>query len=192
MNDLKFTDAAPEEGKKTSTTVKVRQTAHIWLHMKESAPTTPSQAFQTQVRMNKDSLMATDQMASFQSTYKSTLRIEVPVWPDVQQALLPTNKAKCQSGRPETTPSPLPDRSHNQEAAQNPHALNRMSTEPPGPRNADEEEEDEEEDTDVSPEGQDASPSGKASCSEPRTPTLHGALATSMKSFLNGSSLALQ
>ena len=136
--------------------------------------------------------MATDQMASFQSTYKSTLRIEVPVWPDVQQALLPTNKAKCQSGRPETTPSPLPDRSHNQEAAQNPHALNRMSTEPPGPRNADEEEEDEEEDTDVSPEGQDASPSGKASCSEPRTPTLHGALATSMKSFLNGSSLALQ
>ena len=26
------------------------------------------------------------QMASFQSTYKSTLRIEIPVWPDVLQA----------------------------------------------------------------------------------------------------------
>ena len=47
-----------------------------------------------------------------------------------------------------------PDRSHNQGAAQNPHALNRMSTEPFGKRNVDEEEEDEEEDTYVSPEGQ--------------------------------------
>ena len=29
------------------------------------------------------------QMVSFQDTYKSTLRIEVPVWPEIRQAVLP-------------------------------------------------------------------------------------------------------
>ena len=47
------------------------------------------------------------QMVSFQSTYKSTLRIEVPVWPEVQQGVLTANKAKRHPGSPKSTP-PFP------------------------------------------------------------------------------------
>ena len=47
------------------------------------------------------------QMVSFQSTYKSTLRIEVPVWPEVQQGVLTANKAKRHPGSPKITP-PFP------------------------------------------------------------------------------------
>ena len=36
------------------------------------------------------------QIVSFQSTYKSTLRIEVPVWPDVHQAVLSPVQAQPQ------------------------------------------------------------------------------------------------
>ena len=36
------------------------------------------------------------QLTSFQSSYKSTLRIEVPVWPDVLQAVLPNQQGKRQ------------------------------------------------------------------------------------------------
>ena len=48
------------------------------------------------------------QMVSFQSTYKSTLRIEVPMWPEVQQGVLTANKAKRHPGSPEITPPPPP------------------------------------------------------------------------------------
>ena len=40
------------------------------------------------------------QMVSFQSTYKSTFRIEVPVWPDVQQGVLATKKAMSSPDSP--------------------------------------------------------------------------------------------
>ena len=43
------------------------------------------------------------QMVSFQSTYKSTLRIEVPAWPDVQHGVLATKKAMSSPDSPGTT-----------------------------------------------------------------------------------------
>ena len=65
MEDLRFTNATPEDGKNTSTIVKVKPTVLIlsWAHMKGCAPIIPSVAFQThqemQVRTNMDSWMAT-------------------------------------------------------------------------------------------------------------------------------------
>ena len=116
---------------------------------------------------------------SFQSTYKSTLRIEVPVWPDVLQAVLPTNEAKCQPGRPGTTPPLLPDRSQNQGAAPNPHAQDNTTTEPPGAGTLMRKKMRRRMTRMYRRRDKDASPSGKASCSEPRTLMLHGALAIS-------------
>ena len=161
MNDLHFTDATPEDGKKYKhNSESEANSPYIVVGTYEGAcpsntftglPDTPRLAGAYEYGLLDGNL---GQMASFQSTYKSTLRIEVPVWPDVLQAVLPTNKAKCQPGRPGTTPPLLPDRSHNQGVAPNPHAQDNTTTEPPGTRNSDEEEDEEEDDTYVSPEGQ--------------------------------------
>ena len=84
----------------------MRPTAHTlwWVHAKGCVPLALSLPFQT--RQNAGACECgflngnLDQMASFQSTYKSSSRIEIPVWPEVQQAVLTTNKAKCYPGRP--------------------------------------------------------------------------------------------
>ena len=95
------------------------------------------------------------QMASFQSTYKSTLRIEVPVWPEVQQAVLTTNEAKCHPGRPMTAPPFPPDGGYSQGVVPGPHTQVNATNEPTGAGNIeDEEEEEEEDDTYVPPDGQ--------------------------------------
>ena len=91
---------------------------------------------------------------SFQSTYKSTLRIEAPVWPDVQQAVLVANKAKCHSGGPTPPPPPPPVENHRQEAESGPATQTVTKNMTSGAGDLDEDEEDVEEDTYVPPEGQ--------------------------------------
>ena len=125
MNELHFTDVTPEDGKKYKQHSESEASSpYIVVGTYEGAcpyntftglPDTPRLAGAYEHGLLDGNL---GQMASFQSTYKSTLRIEVPVWPDVQQAVLPTNKAKCPPGRLGTTPPLLPDRSHNQGVAQ--------------------------------------------------------------------------
>ena len=115
------------------------------------------------------------QMVSFQSTYKSTLRIEVPVWPEVQQGVLTTNKAKRHPGSPKITP-PFPPVGNNiQGAVSGPHTQANTTTVPEAAGDIEDEEE-EEDDTYVPPEGQ-----GKASCSEQRILMRRGVTAISMK-----------
>ena len=114
MNDLHFTDATPEDGKKYKhNSESEANSPYIVVGTYEGVcpsntftglPDTPKLAGAYEYGLLDGNL---GQMASFQSTYKSTLRIEVPVWPEVLQAVLPTNKAKCQPGRPGTTPPSL-------------------------------------------------------------------------------------
>jgi len=52
------------------------------------------------------------QMASFQSTYKSTLRIEVPVWPEIRQAVLTPAQAQRLLEPLGTIPPAPPERVH--------------------------------------------------------------------------------
>ena len=76
-----------------------------------------------------------DQMASFQSTYKSTLRIKAPVWPEVLQAVLATRLCAIRGARRLLLPPPM---DHNQGAAPGSHAQDNTTAEPSGARNANE------------------------------------------------------
>ena len=90
MNDLKFTDATPEDGKKYKhNSESEANSPYIVVATYEGVcpyntftglPDTPRLAGANEQGLLDGNL---GQMASFQSTYKSTLRIEVPVWPDV-------------------------------------------------------------------------------------------------------------
>ena len=161
VTDLRFTDATPEDGKKYKhNSESETNSPYIVVGTYEGVcpsntfaglPDTPKLAGAYEYGLLDGNL---GQMVSFQSTYKSTLRIEVPVWPEVLQAVLPTNKAKCHPGRPVTTPPAPPDRDHNQGAAPGSHAQDNTTAESPGARSADEEAEEEEDDTYVPPEGQ--------------------------------------
>ena len=72
------------------------------------------------------------QMVSFQSTYRSTFRIEVPVWPDVQQGVLATKKATSSpdsqgmtfmdSAVERNTPMAMPVPATNEETLETPKA----------------------------------------------------------------------
>ena len=109
MNELHFTDVAPEDGKKYKRNSESEANSpYIVVGTYEGAPYNTFTGLPDTARLAgafEHGLLdgKLGQMASFQTTYKSTLRIEVPVWPDVQQAVLPAKKTKCQSGRPGTT-----------------------------------------------------------------------------------------
>ena len=89
------------------------------------------------------------QMVSFQSTFESTLRIEVPVWPEVQQGVLTANKAKRDPGSPEITPPPVENNTQAGAAAQ----ANTRDV-PKGALDLEEDKEKVEDDTYAPPEGQ--------------------------------------
>ena len=115
--DLRFAEIAPEEGKEykrnseseTNSPYIVVGTYECPCPSSTFAilPQTPSLAGAYEQGLLDGNL---GQMVSFQSTYKSILRIEVPVWPEVVQAVLPPAQAKSQAAPRRTalqTASPL-------------------------------------------------------------------------------------
>ena len=109
--DLLFSEATPEEGKEYKhNSESETNSPYIVVGTYESAcpsntfatlPTTPKLASAYEQGLLDGNL---GQMVSFQSTYKSTLRIEVPVWPEVRQAVLPSAQAKHQPETREASP----------------------------------------------------------------------------------------
>ena len=103
--DLRFTAAASEEGKEYKhNSESETNSPYIVVGTYESEcrpnnpegadlPDTPSLACAYVQGLLDGNL---GQIVSFQSTYKSTLRIEVPVWPDVHQAVLSPVQAQPQ------------------------------------------------------------------------------------------------
>ena len=101
-------------------------------------------------------------------------RIEVPVWPEVRQAVLPTTQVKHHPGRRGATSPAPPDRTHKQGVAPSLHGQDNTTVESPGERRRWR--------TCMCRRwGKDASLSSKASCSERRTLTLQDPLATNVK-----------
>ena len=159
--DLQFTDATPEDGKKYKhNSESETNSPYIVVGTFESVcpsntfaglPTTPSLAGAYEHGLLDGNL---GQMVSFQSTYRSTLRIEVPVWPDVLQAVLPPAQAKRQWEHLETTPLAPPTRDHNWKLRPASQAQDSTTVEPPGAKNPEEETEEEDDDTYVAPDGQ--------------------------------------
>ena len=76
------------------------------------------------------------------------------MWPEVLQAVLTTNKAKCHPGRPGTVPPFPPDGGCSQGAVPGPHVQANTATDHTGAGSTEEEEEEEEDDMYVPPEGQ--------------------------------------
>ena len=95
-------------------------------------------------------------MVFFQDTYKSALRIEVPVWPEIRQAVLPPAQAQCQLEPLGITPPATLQRVPGANAVPASHrqAQDHTTTGPADTTNADEEAEEEEDDKYVAPEGQ--------------------------------------
>ena len=96
------------------------------------------------------------QMAFFQSTYKSTLRIEVPVWPEIRQVVLPPAQSQRLLEPLETISPAPPKRNHsgNVAPASQKQAQDHTTAEPAGATDADEGAEEEEDEKYVAPEGQ--------------------------------------
>ena len=161
MTDLKFKDITPEEGKRYKHNSE-SETNSPYIVVSTFEGACPSNTFAGLPETTKlagayeygllDGNLG--HMVSFQSTYKSTLRIEVPVWPEVLQAVVPKNKANARLGRPGIAPSAPPVRDHSQGAAPSSYAQDNTAAESPSVKAADEEAEEEEDDTYVSPEGQ--------------------------------------
>ena len=161
MTDLDFRNITPEEGKRYKhNSESETNSPYIVVSAFEGAcpsntfaglPETPKLAGAYEYGLLHGNL---GQVVSFQSTYKSTLRIEVPVWPEVLQAVLPKNKANAHLGRSGIAPSAPPVRDHSQGAASSSDAQDNTGAESPSVTAADEEAEEEEDDTYVSPEGQ--------------------------------------
>ena len=93
-------------------------------------------------------------MVSFQSTYKSTLRIEVPVWPDVQQGVLVTTKAMSKPGSPRMTSTSPPVENSIQRTMSVPATQEETSEMPRTTVDPEGDEEEVEDDTYVPPDGQ--------------------------------------
>ena len=100
--DLHFTEATQEKGNYKHNSESETNSPYIVVGTYENEcrpntsygatlPDTPSLAVAYEQGLLDGNL---GQMVSFQSTYKSTLRIEVPVWPDVRQAVLPPTQTK--------------------------------------------------------------------------------------------------
>ena len=94
------------------------------------------------------------QLTSFQSSYKSTLRIEVPVWPDVLQAVLPNQQGKRQPNGARVPVASVPDPGSASAGMQNPRDKGVLPTNATPPSTGVKDEEEEEDDTYVPPEGQ--------------------------------------
>ena len=161
LDRLRFTDVTPEDGKK-------------YKHNNESEANSPYIVGVTYEGVCPSSTFAAlpdtprlegayaygildgnlGQMVSFQSANKSTFRIEVPVWPEVRQAVLTTNKAKCHPRSQKTAPPFPPDGGNSQGVVPGPHTQVKTTKEPTGAGNVEEEEEEEEDDTYVPPDGQ--------------------------------------
>ena len=194
MTDLKFKDITPEEGKKYKhNSESETNSPYIVVSTFEGAcpsntfaglPETPKLAGAYEYGLLDGNL---GQMVSFQSTYKSTLRIEVPVWPEVLQAVLPKNKANAHLGRSGIAPSaPLLEITVREQPPAQMHRTIRPLS-PPVSRQLMRRQRKRRMTRMCLRKGKDASPSGKASCSEPRTPMLHDALEISTKSSPSGS-----
>ena len=93
-------------------------------------------------------------MVSFQSTYESILRIEVPMWPEVAQAVLPPAQAKCQAVLRRTALQTASPRGQCHAVGLTPQTQEGTPIEPASAKSAEEEAEEEDEDTYVEPEGQ--------------------------------------
>ena len=89
-----------------------------------------------------------------QSTYKSILRIEVPVWPDVAQAALPPAQAKRPTTPRRTALQTASAREQNRAVGPTPQTQEGNPIEPASAKKAEEEAEEEDEETYVAPEGQ--------------------------------------
>ena len=157
--DLLFTEIAPEEGKEykhnseseTNSPYIVVGTYECPSSTFAFFPQTPSLAGAYEQGLLDGNL---GQMVSFQSTYKSTLRIEVPVWPEVVQAVLPPAQAKRQAAPRRTALQTADPWGQNYAVGLTPQTQEGTPIEPAIAKSAEEEAEEEEEDTYVAPEGQ--------------------------------------
>ena len=122
--DLQFTEATPEDDNKYKhNSESETDSPYIVVSTFEGScpsntfaglPDTPSLAGAYEQGLLDGNL---GQMASFQSTYKSTLRIEVPVWPEIRQAALPPAQAQRLLEPVGAIPSAPPKRDHSGNAA---------------------------------------------------------------------------
>ena len=161
--DLKFTDVTPEDDTKYKhNSESETNSPYIVVGTFEglcpsntfaSLPDTPSLEGAYEYGLLDGNL---GQMVSFQDTYKSALRIEVPVWPEIRQAVLPPAQAQCQLEPLGITPPATLQRVPGANAVPASHrqAQDHTTTGPSDTTNADEEAEEEEEDKYVAPEGQ--------------------------------------
>ena len=159
--DLLFTEIAPEEGKEYKhNSESETNSPYIVVGTYErpcpsstftSLPQTPSLAGAYEQGLLDGNL---GQMVSFQSTYKSILRIEVPVWPEVVQAVLPPAQAKCQAAPRRTALPTASPRGQRRAVGLTPQTQEGTPIEPASAKSAEEEAEEEDEDTYVVPEGQ--------------------------------------
>ena len=161
MKKLHFLDVTPEEGKKyrhnseseaNSPYIIVGTYDGVCSSSTFSAlPNTPKLAGAYEHGILDGNL---GQMVSFQSTYKSTFRIEVPVWPDVQQGVLATKKAMSNPDSPRMT-STAPSVESNIQMAMSALATQEETSEmPKATADPEGDEEEVEDDTYVPPEGQ--------------------------------------
>ena len=181
--DLLFTEIAPEEGKEykhnseseTNSPYIVVGTYECPCPSSTFAffPQTPSLAGAYEQGLLDGNL---GQMVSFQSTYKSTLRIEVPVWPEVVQAVLPPAQAKRQAAPRRIALQTADPWGQNYALRRVRRRRQRRRRKTPMWRQKDKA----------------VSPSGKASYTEPKIPTQPDALAINMKLSPNGFSLGLR
>ena len=156
MKELRFPDVTPEEGKKyrhnskseaNSPYIIVGTCDGVCSSSTFSAlPNTPKVAGAYEHGILDGNL---GQMVSFQSTYKSTFRIEVPVWPEVR-VCWPLKKQACQR-KTSTAPSV---ESNIQMAMSVPATQEETSEMPKATADPERDEEEVEDDTHVPPEGQ--------------------------------------
>ena len=159
--DLLFTEITPEDGKEYKhNSESETNSPYIVMSTYEcpcpsstfaSLPRTPSLAGAYEQGLLDGNL---GQMVSFQSTYKSFLRIEVPVWPDVVQAVLPPAQAKGQTAPRRTALQTASPREQNRAVGLTPQTQEGAPIEPASAKRAEEEAEEEDEETYVAPEGQ--------------------------------------
>ena len=159
--DLLFTEIAPEEGKEYKhNSESETNSPYIVVGTYEcpcpsstfaSLPQTSSLAGAYEQGLLDGNL---GQMVSFQSTYKSILRIEEPVWPEVVQAVPPPAQAKCQAAPRRTALPTAGPRGQCRAVGLTPQTQEGTCIEPASAKSAEEEAEEDDEDTYVVPEGQ--------------------------------------
>ena len=198
MKALHFTDVTPDEGKRYGHNSESEANSPYIIvgaydgvcssNTFSALPNTPKLAGAYEFGILDGNL---GQMVSFQSTYKSTFRIEVPVWPDVQQGVLATKKVMSGHNSPGLTSSAPSAERNTRKAISTPVTQDEQLEMPKTTVDPEGDEEEVEDDTYVPPEKA-ASLFGKASCSEQRTPTLREVLVINTKLSPSGSSRVWQ